>query len=665
MALSDYRADIDGLRAVAVLAVVLNHLSSSLVPGGFVGVDVFFVISGYLITRIIGREIEEGRFTFARFYERRARRIFPALFAVLAVTLAAGYWLLLPSDYLHALRAALATMGFASNVLLWYQQSSYFDATESKLDPLLHTWSLAVEEQFYLLFPIFLLICYRYWPRRIVWILLLCALVSLAGAAMVVEGNRTAVYFLSPFRAWELLTGSLLAYGVLPAIRSRLLREALSAGGLVAILLACWLYRDATVFPGLAALMPVLGAAAVIHAGGSGPTSAGRLLQLRPAVYVGLISYSLYLWHWPLIVLAQYSTGMEPLTLLQSVLVMVASLMLASASYHFIEQPLRRGTAWLPRRALPSGAALALILGIFCGVGVAIGGFPGRFAPAVVALDKARSPVIPYAECGDLAPQAACLLGSGAGEPQMLLWGDSHLVSYAPALNEVLRRRGERAMLLPYPGCAPVFDAASSIGAACRDRQAEVKAYLVAHPEIKTVVITAYWGIYFRADGPLQLVSRLDKPLDGQAAAQAGLRATLQWLQQNQRAVILVGPLPAYDKSIPAALALEAATGQMFARSSASAERLTNAPFMAVVDEFEPGERFRVVDPVPWLCAPQCELIRDGVSLYRDGHHLSVTGAMALTDELDQVFARAAEVSRAATLPPVVEPAETLVREEK
>ena len=665
MALPHYRADIDGLRAVAVLAVVLNHLSSSLVPGGFVGVDVFFVISGYLITRIIGSEIDQGRFTFARFYERRARRIFPALFAVLAATLAAGYWLLLPSDYLHALRAALATMGFASNVLLWYQQSSYFDATEVMLDPFLHTWSLSVEEQFYLLFPIFLLICHRYRPKRIVWILLSCALVSLAGAAMVVEGNRNAVYFLSPFRAWELLAGSLLAYGALPAVRSRLMREALCAGGLAAILLACWLYRDATVFPGLAALAPVLGAAAVIHAGSSGSTFAGRMLQWRPVVYVGLISYSLYLWHWPLIVLTRYATGMEPPTPLQALVMLAGSLLLASASYHFIEQPMRRSSGWLPRRALPSGAALALMIGLFCGVGAAMGGFPGRFSPAVLALDKARSPVIPYSECGDLAPQAACLLGAGTGEPQMLLWGDSHLVSYAPALQEVLRLRGARALLLPYLGCAPIFDVNSAINASCRNAQAEVRAYLVAHPQIKTVLMTAFWSSYFRVDGPLQLVSSAGKFLDGQAAAQAGLRATLQWLEQNRRAVILIGPLPTYDKNIPAVLAVEAAGGHKVVRSSASAEKLANAPFMAVVDEFEPGERFRFVDPVPWLCAPQCELIRNGVSLYRDAHHLSVAGAMALTGKLDQFFERAAGTPEAAVLSSSVEPAESSIKEEK
>ena len=664
MALTHYRGDIDGLRAVAVLAVVLNHLSSALLPGGFVGVDVFFVISGYLITRIISDEIEQGRFTFARFYERRARRIFPALIAMLAVTLAAGYAVLLPSDYIGTLRAALATLLFASNVLLWHQQSGYFDATESKLDPMLHTWSLAVEEQFYLLFPVFLLLCYRYWRKHVVWIVLACALVSLAGAVMVVKGNRSAVFFLSPFRAWELLAGSLLAYRVLPCIGSRLLREALAASGLMAIMLACFFYRDATVFPGLTALAPVLGAAAIIHAGSSGPTLAGRLLQWRPVVYVGLISYSLYLWHWPLIVLAQYANGMEPLSRFWPLL-LLASLLLASASYHFVEQPFRRSAGGLARLALPSGAALALALGLFCAAGVMMGGFADRFTPAVVSLDKARSPLIPYEHCGDLAPQAACLLGDGQGEPQMLLWGDSHLVSLAPALHEVLRQQGKRAVLLPYLGCAPVFEAGSAIRATCPELQAKVKAYLVAHPHIKTVVMTAFWSTYFREGGPLQMVSSAGQAMDGQAAAQAGLRATLQWLQQGQRTVILIGPVPAYNKSVPAALALEAASGRQRARSSSSEEKLTNAPFLAVVDEFEPDVQFQYVDPVPWLCAPECRLIEEGVPLYRDAHHLSVAGAMALKDQLSQTFAWAAEPPQTVALPSLPAAADSMLETEK
>jgi len=651
MALTHYRADIDGLRAVAVLAVVLNHFSSALLPGGFVGVDVFFVISGYLITRIISHEIEQGCFTFARFYERRARRIFPALFAMLALTLAAGYVLLLPSDYADALRAALATLLFGSNVLLWREQSGYFEDTESKLDPMLHTWSLAVEEQFYLLFPIFLLICYRYWRRRMLWILLACALVSLAGAALVVKDNRTAAFFLSPFRAWELLAGSLLAYGTLPAIGSRLLREASAGAGLMAIVLACLFYSDATVFPGLTALAPVLGTAAVIHAGSSGPTLAGRLLQWRPVVYVGLISYSLYLWHWPLIVLAQYANGMEPLSRLWAALLMASLLLASSVSYHFIEQPFRCSTGRLARLVLPSSAALALALGLFCAAGAIMGGFEGRFTPAVLSLDKARSPLIPYEHCSNLAPQAACLLGAGEGEPQMLLWGDSHMLSFAPVLHEVLHQRGTRAVFLPYLSCAPIFEAGSAIRPTCPEVQAEVKAYLATHPHIKTVVMAAYWSNYFREDGPLHTVSSTGEAIKGRAVAQAGLRATLQWLQQSQRSVMLIGPVPAYTKSIPATLALEPASARQRPRSSASKERLTNAPFLAVVDEFEPGELFEYVDPVPWLCAQECKVVEKGVSLYRDAHHLSVAGAMALQGELSQAFARVAMPPQPVALP--------------
>lgn len=332
MAHHHYRPDIDGLRAIAVLAVVLHHLSAPLLPGGYVGVDVFFVISGYLITSIISREMAEGRFSFASFYERRARRIFPALFAVLAATLVASYALLLPSDMMSTLRAALGTVFFGSNIVFWREmKEGYFAATDLALNPLLHTWSLSVEEQFYVFFPVLLLLCYRFTRQQVVPVLLFSAMVSLVGAALLVSSKSVAVFFLSPFRAWELLAGSLLALHTVPPLRSRMLRELIAAAGLLAIVVACFVYDGGTTFPGLAALAPVLGTAALIHAGASGPSLAARLLQLPPMVWVGLISYSLYLWHWPLIVLTRYATGFEPITP-HIPMLFVASLVLAYLS---------------------------------------------------------------------------------------------------------------------------------------------------------------------------------------------------------------------------------------------------------------------------------------------------------------------------------------------
>ena len=632
-----YRPDIDGLRAVAVLAVVLNHLSSSLVPGGFVGVDVFFVISGYLITGIIGREIDEGQFTFARFYERRARRIFPALFAMLAATLTAGYFLLLPSDYVRAFQGALATVFFASNIVLWKEHAGYFEATDTKLDPMLHTWSLAVEEQFYVLFPVFLLICYRYFRRHIPLILLVCAAVSLAGAALLVKTNSTAAFFLSPLRAWELLGGALLATGFLPHIGSRVVREVTVAGGLIAILFACFAYSDRTVFPGLSAIAPVLGAVAVIHGGSSGPTLAGRILKWRPVVYIGLISYSLYLWHWPLIVLTQYANAMDPLTP-YLVPLFLASLLVASASYHFIEQPLRRGTTERSPMALPLTAGLAGLLVIFCTVGLVKRGFPSRFDAQVISLDKARSPLIPYSQCGTRPPQSACFLGFATGEVNTVLWGDSHLLSFAPVLQEVLLQAKIKAVFLPYPGCAPLFDATSSTAPGCADSQTAVKKYLLEHPEIKTVVMAAFWSRYFSELGPVKMARDHTEESVGLAAAQTGLRTTLQWLQQNDRAIFLIGPVPAYKKDVPAALAVQTITGKSFIRSTYSEEKFFNAPFLDIVDEFKTASSFRYVSPIDELCTKECLLIKDGITLYRDSHHLSIKGAMVLKEALSKGF---------------------------
>jgi peptidoglycan/LPS O-acetylase OafA/YrhL len=649
MALSNYRPDIDGLRAVAVLAVVLHHLSASLVPGGYVGVDVFFVISGYLITCIISREMGEGTFTFARFYERRARRIFPALFAVLAVTLVAGYFLLLPSDYAVTLRGALGTLFFSSNIVFWHNMAEgYFAATDTGLNPLLHTWSLAVEEQFYVFFPVLLLLCYRYFRRHIVLVLIGCAVVSLACAALLVQSKSVAVFFLSPFRAWELLVGSLMAFNAVPVIRSRALREVVAGAGLLVILIACFLYDDKTTFPGLAALAPVLGAAAIIHAGASGSSLAERLLQWRPVVYIGLISYSLYLWHWPLIVLVRYGMGMESITPYIPVL-LAASLALGSLSYHFIEQPFRRGVLVTRKFVFSSSAVFASVLAIASAIGLMRAGFEARFNSTVIKLDQARSPAIPFVNCSEKPVDSACIFGRSKGKPTMLLWGDSHLLALAPALNESLASQETRAVFANLSACPPMLAVDNAVKAICPAQNLAVKNYLLAHPEIKTVVMSAYWSTYFREDGPLTAQAG-NPPVKGINAAKNGLASTIQWLRANGRQVILIGPFPVYEKSVPLALALEKTTDRTLLHSSMDKQRNKHASFFEVVDGLKraggDGSSFRFLDPIQWLCAEECMVMKDSISLYRDSHHLSVAGAMALEADLARGLLTQFEVNR-------------------
>jgi peptidoglycan/LPS O-acetylase OafA/YrhL len=630
MALTNYRPDIDGLRAIAVLAVVLHHLSASLVPGGYVGVDVFFVISGYLITSIISREMAEGQFTFTGFYERRARRIFPALFAMLAVTLVAGYFLLLPSDMVATLRGALGTLFFASNVVFWRDMAAgYFAATDAVLNPLLHTWSLAVEEQFYVFFPVLLLLCYRYARRHIVWVLIVGAAVSLGGAALLVKSKGVAVFFLSPFRAWELLAGSLLAFNASPLLRSRIVRELTAGAGLAAIVAACFLYDAKTVFPGLTALVPVLGAVAIIHAGASGSSFVGNLLQRRPMVYVGLISYSLYLWHWPLIVLVRYATGMEPLTSWIPVL-FVVSLLLGSLSYRFIEQPFRRGARFGRRFIFASSAVFASLLALVSSVGLVRDGFETRFGAEVVRLDKARTPVIPFRDCDNRPQESWCELGISSATPSLLLWGDSHALAWAPAVDASLQSANKRALFAPSSACPPMLGISNEIKSDCRQQNDVVKNYLLAHPEITTVVLAGFWSDYFNGNLPLSVTTGAK----GTAAASKGLTDTLQWLRDNDRQVILIGPVPVYDKSVPLALALGAATNRNLLQSTELGQRARNFPFYKVVSAVQSSHSFRFIDPIEWMCSGECVTMRAGVPLYRDANHLSLAGAQAMQDKL-------------------------------
>lgn len=437
-----YRPEIDGLRAIAVLSVLLYHLDFPIISAGFIGVDVFFVISGFLITSILMQDLEEGRFSLLRFYRKRALRILPPLILMLVVVLALALLIMLPGEIRSMAQAAGATLGFASNVFFW-MTSDYF-TPEAKENPFLHTWSLGVEEQFYIVLPILLWLLFH-WSRphlslgRLKIGLTLTVLVSFGFGVWSLGSHPELAFYLLPARYWEMGAGAMLAV-FLPNLSMRhSYAEALGAGGILLIGAALLLLNPASSFPGINALWPVLGAVAVIAAGGA--TVSGRMLSLPPMLFLGRISYSLYLWHWPLIVLWKLHIASE-LAFVDQLGLGLVSVAIATVSTYWVEAPLRH----LPQRisdwrvVLGSGAVLVVTACLAFGMQAV----PERlrsYPPEVLALERysgfhASAQFIAWTrrhqcflsgdtKAGFEAFDKDLCLGHPADKPVLLMLGDS------------------------------------------------------------------------------------------------------------------------------------------------------------------------------------------------------------------------------------------------
>lgn len=540
-----YRTEIDGLRAVAVLAVILYHAHIPGFRGGFAGVDIFFVISGYLITRIIDREARLGEFSFARFYEHRARRILPALSVMLAASAAAALCILLPGDLRQFSQSLAATALFVSNFFFW-RSMDYF-SQPAELMPLLHSWSLAIEEQFYIFFPPLMLLLSRRTPRHAQAAILLLTLGSLA-VMVVASASPVASFFLTPMRAWELGLGALLAVGAFPRIGNAAIRQILALLSLAAILASIvWLDSESS-FPWPWALLPTVATAIFLHANDGVSTWAGAALSRPPVVGVGLISYSLYLWHWPLFAFARYVSG--PLSGWQTAVVLMASLLLAILSWRFVERPFRGDGALLTRAgAFTTGAAALVLLAVAAAAGLAAQGLPQRFPERVRAMEAyLRQDVVKLYRAGscflrwDQDPGSydsrQCLAPSG--KPVALLWGDSHAAHLWPGLS---RASSFDLLQANYSTCPPVVDTDVS-GLRhytdiawlrrCRAFNRQVQE-LIERQHIDVVILSAHW-----------LLAR---------ASENALDGTLEWLRARHIPVILVGPNVEFDTPLPRLLA--------------------------------------------------------------------------------------------------------------
>lgn len=599
-----YRPDIDGLRAVAVLPVIFFHAGFQAFGGGYVGVDVFFVISGYLITSLIVAEMDAGRFSIVSFYERRARRILPALIAVIVVSGVLSSILLLPDEFYAFAKSAIGAALFSSNIVFW-SEAGYFDAA-AHTKPLLHTWSLGVEEQYYIFYPVFLLILGRF--RRAHWaaIIFPIAVASFAISVWGVAKSPPGAFYLAPARAWELLLGGLLALGAVPALRGRIVRELAAAAGLALIAWGVFAYTAGTPFPGANALAPCLGAALLIHAGASDPPAVNRLLALRPIVFAGLISYSLYLWHWPAFVFARYYL-FRSLTPLEAAAVIGGSILAAIVSWRFIERPFRGARSRIGRRAVVTCAVTATAaLVAFGTAGVATGGWAQRF-PDVAKVDRSGFAPFRFGTCLMETNQTfqdwqgdACFLDT-AGPVNALLWGDSHSAQYVSGLTAHRHAIGYRILQFSMGSCPPVFGFdPGQWSPNCLAFNPHVLDVIKRY-DIKTVIMAANWKV--------SMAEHLDL---------ADLTKTIEVLQRNGLKVIVIGQVPFFE--FPAKNLVHRVRDGDFAPIAMDPD--INKRIAAHVN----GAAF--VDPLPVFCVGAKCRFRDGDTLlFLDYAHLSAVGS--------------------------------------
>lgn len=553
-----YRAEIDGLRALAVVPVILFHAGFPLFKGGFVGVDIFFVISGYLITSIILDELEKGKFSIVTFYERRARRILPALFFVMAVCLAFSWMWLIPSEFKDFCASIIGVILFSSNILFW-QTSGYF-ATEVELKPLLHTWSLAVEEQYYVFFPILLLLMWRFCKRSITWIIFGGVVGSMLLAHLGATYKPIANFYLLPSRAWELGVGALVAMHLSRTDRrlpSETLSQLFAFLGFSLIIVSIFWYDKHTPFPSLYALAPTFGTVLIILYARP-VTLVGSVLTLKPVVWIGLISYSAYLWHQPLFALARqrndHDLGAPAFSILS-----LLSLVLGYLSWRYIEAPFRSRST-VPAKHIFLFSALGMTLFLCIGTaGVMSDGFryrdkwngvAGEFATQsergsgelYCIANRIESPL------GDMV----CIIGDISKEPEGVLWGDSFAAALVYGMNEELKRRGVAFYAVISDGCVPVENAwriALQKDFDCT--QEKHKRFVREVVNIKSIQNIVWVGAFSLLLDPAQ---SFEYVIDGRPASheitKGRMISMLRKFDAAGKKVILVGEAPHFPNSV-------------------------------------------------------------------------------------------------------------------
>lgn len=634
----EHRKEIDGLRAIAILSVVFCHAGFSLFGGGFVGVDVFFVISGYLITSIVHRELRDGNFSLRRFYERRARRILPALFLVMLLTLPMAWLWLWPGDFRDFAKSLVYVVLFASNVH-FHNEIGYF-APDVDLRPLLHTWSLGVEEQYYILFPLLLMLCWQLRRAWLPWLLLLLALTSLGIAQYRLTSFPEATFYLLPTRAWELLIGAIYAvvsveHHPLAHISARL-RNQLGMLGLALISVPVVLYSPHTPFPGLAALPPTLGTVLVI-AMATPDTLVGRWLSTRTILTIGLASYSIYLWHQPIFAFVRYHEEAPALWLM--ICLTGTTLGIGYLSWRYVEVPFRR-PVWQGARLAAlvlAGAVFFLAVGL---IGKHRGNLLKRFAPGYeIQAGVDRRLQKNYGLDKDCDSATAGRQCQTAEVPEIFLWGDSYAMHLADGIvashpGVKLIQRTENSCP-PLPGVAPVIGGNLRAAESCLHFNRSIMAMLENMPTIRHVVLASPFYQYLNPQNAILTSDGKVVPVNRQRLL-AELHDTLSQLRKLGVEPVLVAPPPANGRDLGKCLARSVLLGRGLDHCDFPATEIVPRHAQIYQLLLELAEETRVI----WLHRLMCETgicssHADDVFLFLDSGHLSREGSVHLGKKHD------------------------------
>jgi peptidoglycan/LPS O-acetylase OafA/YrhL len=669
----NYRKEIDGLRAIAVIPVILFHAGFDNFSGGFVGVDVFFVISGYLITTIILSEIEKKEFSLVNFYERRARRIIPALFLVILVSTMLSWFWLLPSHMKDFSQSLIAVSVFSSNILFW-KETGYW-GVENELKPLLHTWSLAVEEQYYVLFPLYLMLIWHFGKRWILGSFFIISLASLSISHWAAFNEPNANFFLLPTRAWELAIGAGIAFYFLyrkSAMRSLLSRtlvgELLSWFGLALIVYAVLVFDENTPFPSLYALAPTIGTALIIVFS-SKETYSGKFLRSRALVGVGLISYSAYLWHQPLFVFVRHRSLQEPSSLLFAALSLI-SLILAFISWKYIEAPFRERKTFSRNQIFLFVLIGSLFFIAFGVIGHYSDGYKFRVnAKLSEAVDRAKKNNFSENLCGNVEAKSSqgriyCVLVPNQ-EKFAFLYGDSHAQALMFEAKKAFLKTDYGLLFAATSACPPVkgvYRADNPDRKACYERNEKVYEDIVNNSAVEYVILSARWtlgmeGVRFdNKEGGVEhgRKPQLDIVENGKYLVHENYshrkliarayKESVQYLLDRGKKVILIYPVPEAGWNVPDYISKfnlinsESLSDGKIASTSFQVFKKRNKRTTRALDKIGQNRNLYRVYPEKMLCDTtqpgRCITYKDGSILYRDDDHLSNAGAKLILEEI-------------------------------